>query len=223
MYLQEIQSKHADGIGSSTPLSSEEYQELQRLRATLPKLLVQINELRVQFDNLRKKREESEAKTEHMLLRVQTIETELSTSASQTASIHEWYRDRDQRILCTLAECVECLYGRQSAAADDAATPSLEELLRRKLPSLFNEANTYFGDSHAPALSVHHHDDRQTSDISFMHSAEQPIPIPLPGSDIGSTITHINHPAAPPVSHSSNAITPSNQTEDEALGDTGGQ
>ena len=219
MYLQEIQSKPADGVESSTPLTSQEYQELQQLRAMIPELLAKIDELWVQLTNLRKKREESEAESKHTLLRMETIETELSTSFAQITSIHEWYRDRDERIFHMLVECAECLYGRESGAVNDGVSPSLDEVLRLKLLSLFDAAKAYFGNSDTPVLSLRRH----TSDNSFTHSAEQPIPIPPPGSNIGSAIAHTNHPAAPPASRSSAAITPSNQMEDEALGDIGGQ
>ena len=209
VYLQEIQSQPADGIESSTRLTSQEYEELQQLRVMIPKLLAKIKELDKDFTALRKRREESETKYEHTLLRLEALEAELSTSSIQTASIHKWYRDRDERILRTIEERTERLH-MQSGTSEDAVIPSPGDLHQSVLPSV----NTFtpFDDLHTPILSLRPH----TSDLSF-HSAEQPIPIPLPGSDIpSSAIACISHPVAPPVCHSSGAIGPSSQMEDEA-------
>lgn len=189
----------------------------------IPKLLARIDKLSEGLSDLRKEHEDAEAKNKHIYLHLEAIEAELSTSIAQVASVHERYSDRDEQILRTIAECMEGSHIMQSEAGQDAVRPSLHDLLQLRLPSLLSVINAFtpLNNPHTPFFSLHHFGCHYTSDPSF-HSAEQPIPIPPPGSNIGSSaIACIG--VAPPASYSSGVTAPSYQVEDEAQGGVGEQ
>ena len=173
------------------------------------------------FAELGKKHEKIEARCKHEVLRVEAMEAELADSTAQIALIREQYRDRDRQTIRKIAEFMDGFREAHSETVQSAVTSALENILQFILPSDFNTANTStsFDSPRTSFLSPHCFTGRRTSENPPTHSAEQPIPIPPPGPEIGTpAIARIATPLATPVSSSSHAIGLSHRIADRTEG-----